>query len=215
MRNHLRHTTLWAVCAILAAIAIASAGCAGQERRAGAILPRGTRLRAGDILLRRGTGIESRAVMMADGGSDYSHCGICVDSGGRLMVVHAVPGEPEYEGAPDKVKMERPEDFYSTLRAGKGCVLRHADPAVAARAARLAMEIWRRGTLFDDDYDDRDTTRMYCSELVSHCYLRSGCDLTGGVRHDAALPGMRFSHLIFPSDFLHCPGLNVTARFGK
>ena len=215
MRNNLPHTTLWAICIILTTIVAIMQGCAGQERCAGTILPKGTRLKVGDILLRRGTGIESRAVRMADGGSDYSHCGICVDTGNGMMVVHAVPGEPEYEGAPDKVKMEKPEDFYSTLRAGKGCVLRHSNAATARHAALIAVEIWRRGTLFDDDYDDRDTTRMYCSELITHCYLRSGIDLTGGVRHDAALPGMRFSHLIFPSDFLSSPALRMTARFGK
>ena len=38
--------------------------------------------------------------MAADRGGSYSHVGMVVDSCGVMMVVHAVPDEPDYEGDP-------------------------------------------------------------------------------------------------------------------
>ena len=84
------------------------------------ILPADAEMRPGDIVFRRGGSMASNAVLLADRSGHYSHVGIVVDSCGVMMVVHAVPGEPEYEGAPDRVKMERPERFFSSLNACEG-----------------------------------------------------------------------------------------------
>ena len=78
--------------------------CSKKDEKAHCIMPAGTTLEEGDIVLRKGTGLTSRAVRIADGGSDFSHCGIIVDSCGRKMVVHAVPDEPDFEGDVDRVK---------------------------------------------------------------------------------------------------------------
>lgn len=164
------------------------------------ILPEGCSLRAGDLVFRRGNGITSRAVLLADKRGGYSHVGIVVDSCGTMMVVHAVPGEPDFEGDSDRVKMETPEKFFLSVNAKIGEVKRFkGDTATAARAARHAMEIYRRGVLFDHDYDDADTTRMYCCELIEHVYKTAGVSLVGDTRHDILLPGMRL-HCILPSD---------------
>ena len=187
--------------------------CSKKDEKAHCIMPAGTTLEEGDIVLRKGTGLTSRAVRIADGGSDFSHCGIIVDSCGRKMVVHAVPDEPDFEGDVDRVKMERPEDFFSTIRASKGCVLRSQDRETAEKSARLAYGIYKRGTLFDDDYNDSDTTKMYCSQLVAHVYQKCGIDITNGIRHDAILPGVKFSHVIYPSDFLRCRRLKRIVTF--
>lgn len=112
--------------------------CSKKDEKAHCIMPAGTTLEEGDIVLRKGTGLTSRAVRIADGGSDFSHCGIIVDSCDRKMVVHAVPDEPDFEGDVDRVKMERPEDFFSTIRASKGCVLRYQDKETAEKSASLA-----------------------------------------------------------------------------
>ena len=109
--------------------------------------------------------------------------------------------------------MERPEDFFSTIRASKGCVLRYQDRETAEKSARLAYGIYKRGTLFDDDYNDSDTTKMYCSQLVAHVYQKCGIDITNGIRHDAILPGVKFSHVIYPSDFLRCRRLKRIVTF--
>ena len=70
---------------------------------------------------------------------------------------------------PDRVKMETPEKFYSSINAKMGEVKRlRGDTATAAKAARYALEAYRRGTLFDHGYDDSDTTKMYCCELIEY-----------------------------------------------
>lgn len=183
------------------------------KKTAGSILPEGCKLRAGDLVFRRGNGLTSRAVMLADRHGSYSHVGIVVDSCGVMMVVHAVPGEPDYEGDPDRVKMETPEKFYSSINAKMGEVKRlRGDTAVAARAARYAMEAYRRGVLFDHDYDDGDSTRMYCCELVERAYAGAGRPLAGGARHTVHLPGVRIE-CILPSDICNNAALETVISF--
>ena len=92
-------------------------------------------------------------------------------------------------------------------------VLRSECRSVAQAAARHAVAVCCRGTLFNHDYDDSDTTRMYCSQLVEHVYAHAGLSLTRGVRHNISLPGFRFQHVILPSDFVSSPALKVVCRF--
>lgn len=194
---------------VIAVIALASCG----RKDARSILPDGLKLREGDIVFRRGNGLTSRAVLAADRHGLYSHVGMVVDSCGVMMVVHAVPGEPDYEGDPDRVKMETPEKFYSAVNAKIGEVKRlRGDTAAAARAARYALEAYRRGVLFDHDYDDADSTRMYCCELVERAYASAGRRLAGDVRHTVHLPGIRL-RCILPSDICNNAALETVISF--
>ena len=77
------------------------------------------------------------------------------------------------------------------------------------------MAICRRHVLFDHDYDDRDTTRMYCSELVNHAYASNGIELAGDRRHDFNVPGLRIRHVILPADFIGSPRVRTVAVFPK
>lgn len=185
-----------------------------SRREAVTIMPAGCSLKAGDVVFRLGNGLTSRAVLMADGGGVYSHVGIVVDSCGTMMIVHAVPGEPDYEGDPDRVKMESPEKFYSSLNARIGEVRRlHDNRAAASEAARHALEVYRRGTLFDHDYDDCDTTKMYCCELITFAYGKAGIRLTDGKRHRFKLPGMKPICCILPSDICNSRMLTKIISF--
>ena len=183
--------------------------CSKKDEKAHCIMPAGTTLEEGDIVLRKGTGLTSRAVRIADGGSDFSHCGIIVDSCGRKMVVHAVPDEPDFEGDVDRVKMERPEDFFSTIRASKGCVLRYRDRETAEKSARLAYGIYKRGTLFDDDYNDSDT----CIPEMRHRHHQRHTprrDTAGSEIQPRHLP-LRLSQMPQAEENRHIPGHTMTA----
>ena len=96
-------------------LAISCSGSRGNR----SILPDGLVLADGDIVFRRGTGMMSHTVVAADGGR-YSHVGIVVDSAGVKMIVHAVPDEPDFPGDIDRVKMESPRKFFSTINANVG-----------------------------------------------------------------------------------------------
>lgn len=196
----------------LAILAAALASCGNQKPRT--ILPDGCKLKTGDIVFRRGGGISSHAVMMADQGGRYSHVGIVVDSAGKKMIVHAVPGEPDFEGDPDRVKMETPEKFYSSVNANAGEVKRlTGDTLTARKAAGYALAAYRRGTLFDHEYDDSDTTKMYCCELVETAYSKAGRPLAGNARHDISLPGMKRIHCILPSDICNSGSIKKIISF--
>lgn len=185
--------------------------CGGNKKTT--IMPEDLQLKAGDVVLRRGSGLTSRAVLMADKGGTYSHVGIVADSAGVMVVVHAVPGEPDYKGDPDRVKMEPATKFYARINAETGCVMRCADSTVAERAAEVAVRVYRRGTLFDHDYDESDTTRMYCCELVEFAYMMAGLPLATAPRHNFNGPGLQFDNIMLPSDFLKSPHLWQVVAF--
>ena len=192
-------------------ISLLAISCSGTKDKR-SILPDDLVLADGDVVFRRGTGLMSHTVVAADGGR-YSHVGIVVDSAGVKMIVHAVPDEPDFPGDIDRVKMESPRKFFSTINANVGEVMRYADKNRAREAAREAMRLYRCGFLFDHDYDDNDSTKLYCSELVERAYLRAGVSLTEKRRHDFSVPGFHFDHVIMPSDIYNSSQLRTIARF--
>lgn len=199
----------------LIAIAMLTLCCCKSGNKERSILPDKASIKDGDIVLRKGTGFTSHAVAFADKSSDYSHCGIVMIKDGKPMVIHAVPDEPDFDGDKDRVKMEPLEKFFSSIRASKGRIMRFEDADIAHKSACSAEELFRRGILFDHDYNDRDTTEMYCSELVEHAFSRHGVELTKGIRHDISLPGMKFRHVIFPSDFIRGRKLKTVYTFDE
>ena len=177
-------------------------------------MPDSVQLRPGDVVFRRGSGLLSQAVMRADGKGIYTHTGIVVDSCGELMIVHAVPGEPDYVGDPDRVKMERPEQFFCSDRAVCGEVRRLQDSVSAARAAQVALWICRKGTLFDHTYDLHDTTSMYCTELVVYSYSRAGFHLQARPRLTPFASSLvKCDSIFMPSDLMEAEQLRLLVKF--
>ena len=197
---------------MLLALSCTQAPDAPKSVSAHSLLPDTVELRAGDVVFRRGDGFTSQVVLFADRDGNYSHAGIVVDSCGVKLIVHAVPGEPDFEGDPDRVKADRPERFFSTEFTSIGEVCRPADSAVAARAAQAAWRAYQRHTLFDHDYDDSDTTRLYCTELVAFAYRQAGVDLAEGRGHHINLPTMQ-QDCLFPSDIYQSDFLKSVANF--
>lgn len=207
----LRHSLFLFFLAVLSIMhfTYCSSGGNGISR---SIMPCGISLREGDVVLRCGSGMTSRAVLAADRGGIYSHVGIVVDSAGVKMIVHAVPGEPDFEGDDDRVKMDSVGRFFSSLNAEHGEVLRHKNHVIASAAARNAVEIYRRRTLFDNDYDEDDTTRMCCTELINFSFAKTGNPLTGIQRHKFRILNIS-TNCAFPSDILNCDDFRSVAKF--
>lgn len=197
----------------MAILCLAIYSCDKNRNSPHSILRETSILKEGDIVMRRGTGITSRVVTTADRGSDFSHCGIVVFHNGRTMIVHAVPDEPDFEGDVDRVKMESARNFFSSINASKGCVLRCNNSKAAQTSANVAKRMLNRKILFDHDYNDMDTTKMYCSELVVYAYKKAGIMIIGKERHNINMPGLHFSHVIFPSDILKSKDFKRIADF--
>ena len=187
-------------------------GCHGRQATGESLLPDTLQLQEGDVVFRRCSGLTSQMVVHSDTGGVFSHVGIVVDSAGQKLIVHAVPEEPDYPGDPDRVKMSRPEVFYAKGYALAAAVRRPRDPQVGRRAAQKALEIYRRGTLFDHDFDDSDTTLMYCTELIVHAYRAAGIELTDSQHHEVRLPLVSY-RVVMPSQLLQSSELQPIYMF--
>lgn len=174
------------------------AACGENKTSHYSILPQDLKLEAGDIVFRQGESMASNAVRVADRNGCYSHIGIVVDSAGIPMIVHAVPNEPDFEGDTDRVKMDSPKNFFQRSRAEIGEVMRISQPQQAQKAAREAFRLYRKGIPFDHEYDETDSTKMYCTELVLYVYQNIGIDLRTGPRTDINIPGFE-AKCYFPS----------------
>ena len=170
-------------------------------------------LQEGDIVFRRGGGVVSRIVLIADAEGVYSHIGIVVREGDKWQVVHAVPGEPDFDGDPDRVKMESIDCFFHPDKASRGAVMRvNGDSIQRRHAAEKAKQLFRAHTLFDHSYSRADSSQMYCTELVEFVYRREGIDLTEGRISRINIPGVSGNYVL-PSDIQQSKYLSLIYHF--
>ncbi|MCD8079682.1 MAG: hypothetical protein LUF04_04490 [Bacteroides sp.] len=187
-------------------------GCHKREETSVSVFPEHL-LREGDLVFRRGTGIASRLVLAADRKGMYSHIGIVICRDSVWEVIHAVPGEPDFRGDPDRVKMEPVQRFFARDRAACGALMRvQGDPARNRLAARQALACYEAGMLFDHQYDLSDSTRVYCTELVQRCYLKEGTDLAEERITPLNVPALNGSYIL-PSDISNHPQIELIYQF--
>jgi len=170
-------------------------------------------LQEGDIVFRRGSGLASRAILSTDRRGVYSHIGIIVKDKGIWKVVHAVPGEPDFKGDPDRIKMETIEIFFSKQRAICGAIMRvKNEPLKSKNAAKEAIRLLKKRVLFDHDYNLEDSTKMYCTELVYFVYKKERIDLSKGEYSKINIPGFNERYLL-PGDIQQSDKLNSIFHF--
>jgi len=174
-------------------------GCRTEENTQVYVFPEHL-LQEGDLVFRRGTGIASRMVLAADQKGMYSHIGMVVRHDEVWKVIHAVPGEPDFKGDPDRVKMEPIHRFFASDRAACGALMRfQGDSMINKMAAIQALKFYEAGLLFDHDYNLSDSSRIYCTELVQRSYSYEGADLAEGRMTKISLPALSGSYIL-PSD---------------
>ncbi|MBR4218029.1 MAG: hypothetical protein IKR71_03155 [Bacteroidales bacterium] len=159
-----------------------------------------TLLEEGDLILRRGRSVSSRAVERAEkqNNSAYSHIGVLVRQDSSWFVVHCVPGESEETGGEEVIKCDSLPLFLRSDRAEAGAVFRYDTLAeVRASIAADARRLLQRKVPFDRNYLCSDTSKLYCTEMVDLLYRHAGIDLTEGRRHQP--PAFR-EPVIYPSD---------------
>lgn len=124
-------------------------------------------VRNGDIVFRYGTGATGRLIVAAlNEPADISHCGIVVQKeDGSKHIIHSVSNAVSER---DGMQMCTLEQFVkngrpSTIRAVRAKVNQdHAGVLIARQAYRHLLN----GTTFDHDFDVRDHSAIYCSELL-------------------------------------------------
>lgn len=172
-----------------------------------------SKLKDGDIVFRRGVGITSQIVLRVDTKSSYSHTGIIKFVDGKCCVIHAVPEEPDFKGDVDRVKLEHINSFFSWEKASSGAIMRIENITdVADKAAENAYSLYMRKILFDHDYDIKDSTEMYCTELVDYVYRKEGIDLPEKRLNKINIPGFNGEYL-FPSGIADNKKLHVIYKY--
>ncbi len=158
-----------------------------------------TGLRNGNLIFREGPSFNSKVVKsMSD--SQFSHVGMIYRSKGEWRVVHAVPDESESHET-DYVKCEPIESFLDPTKAKSAKLMRvRCTDQQAINAVRYAITKANNKTLFDNDYDLNDTTRLYCTELVWQAYKHQGIDLVPKINNISVFGKKK--EVIFPIDLL-------------
>ncbi len=169
--------------------------------------------RNGDIAFRRGSGLASNIVLQTNRRGSFSHVGVIMNIDNEWQVVHEVPDEGESR-MDDKIYAEPIGEFFNTMKAASGAVYRLSgiDSASQEAVCRYLEEQLRNNTLFDHKYDLADSSKLYCSELVWHGFLRAGIDITKGSRTMISFPGIG-EEQILPADIEYNEDLELMYRF--
>ena len=174
-------------------------------------MPGHLKLQSGDLVFRTGNSVASHTVTLTDQNSVYSHVGMLLWSGDRWQVLHAVPNERESENEKDSVKLEDISVFFRSDRASQGGIYRI--PLAEDDTLKLlqkGLSLYQQHLLFDNAFDDQESSAFYCTELVWFIYKNElDIDLSQGRRHKVPL----FPPLIFCSDLLSYPELDKIYEF--
>jgi Permuted papain-like amidase enzyme, YaeF/YiiX, C92 family len=160
-------------------------------------------LASGDVIFRRGRSLVSRAVLSADGGSEYSHVGIVSVHGRHAWVIHSIPAE--HPSSKSGVIVEPIQVFLSSDNASAAAVYRPRNPRAARMAEQTALKLAHAHIPFDAAFDLSTPNALYCTELVWRVFLVSGVDLRAGT--NATLAATQKERYLLPSRLEKSPEL--------
>ena len=119
-------------------------------------------LRSGDIVLRMGYGIVSTLLENSSGSMGVSHCGILTGESPGFMVIHSISSDLADE---DGVQECTLSDFLRGAKPGSFAAVRcrvAGNDGIMRHAARYL----ERRVPFDMLFDIRDSSKIFCSELI-------------------------------------------------
>lgn len=126
------------------------------------------RWRPGDVVFRRGTGVEARVVESLDG-SGYTHVGILAGAHPNWTVIHVEPANDSGSGRVEEVPLAV---YLSAGKATAMLVLQATTSEAAAAAITHARK--QLGKPFDAQYRYSTDEALYCTELVGKAYAAAG-----------------------------------------
>ncbi len=129
-------------------------------------------IQQGDVLLRQGTGPFSVGIVrFMNEKKPFSHCAIVCKVNDTLQVIHSI--SPEFSSA-DGVQTQSLNHFFADVADSNVAIVRPIMDSIQksvfiAEAKRLLI----KQVKFDHHFDFEDSTKLYCSEFVHHCYVKS------------------------------------------
>lgn len=136
-------------------------------------------VKSGDIILRKSYGLISDLIVaQLNDTLDISHCGIIIkDSSGTFKVIHSLSDKVSDV---DGVQVCELDNFMKDSQLKTVRVVRYKN-ADSHKIALMAQDYLRRKVPFDDDFNSKDTTTLFCSELpvliIRNCF---GPDISNG-----------------------------------
>jgi Permuted papain-like amidase enzyme, YaeF/YiiX, C92 family len=129
-------------------------------------------IKEGDILLRQGQGpFSTHIVRYLDEKHPLSHCGIVCNINNKLMVVHCI--SEELSGI-DGAQTQSIPDFFADVADSNIAIVRPLlDTNQKIKFISEAKRYLNKKIKFDHDFNFKDTSKLYCSELVYHSYVNS------------------------------------------
>lgn len=203
--------------AVAMLIGIFSGGCsaATDAAEAAADVPPSfaAAVRTGDVVLRRGRSLASRAVLLSDGAGGYSHAGVAVRRDDSVWVVHAAPLSETDRG----YAVREPLAVFLAADRADAAALYRSGALDGARGDSLAAALERyarRRVPFDGDFDLRTPERVYCTELVWLAFRSAGIELLPrGVPSRSTPLGPR--RVVLPGDLAAALGMRRVATFQR
>lgn len=129
-----------------------------------------SRLKTGDIILRRGEGMVSNTIAkVLDEPYDVTHSGILLSYKEGWVVVHALSDDSRDI---DGIIAQPLEQFLAESRNNSTIIVRYCDMDQAKQDFRsTVLSYMNRGLTFDKGFDIYDESAFYCSELIQHVFM--------------------------------------------
>jgi hypothetical protein len=137
----------------------------------------------GDLITRTGKDYTSESLRsLNQRDKTYSHCGIISIEHDSIFVYHAIGGDFN----PDqKIRRDALEDFAEPYsNKGIGLFRFNITDSIKQQVVLLAKDEFKRGIMFDMDFDLKTDNRVYCAEFVYKCFTKgSGNKLVFNLSH--------------------------------
>jgi len=126
-------------------------------------------IQEGDILLRQGQGpLSTHIVRFMDENRSLSHCGIVCNYNNKLTVIHCI--SKELSGI-DGVQTQSLHDFFADVADSNIAIVRpKLDSIQRSNFVNHAKRYLTKQVKFDNNFNFKDTSQLYCSELVYYSY---------------------------------------------
>ena len=126
-------------------------------------------IKEGDILLRQGLGpLSTHIVDFMNEKNKLSHCGIVCKINNQLKVVHCI--SEELSGI-NGVQTQSINEFFSDVADSNVAIVRpKLDSLEKTKFVKEANRFLNKKIKFDNYFDFKDTSTMYCSEMVYYSY---------------------------------------------
>ncbi|MDR2834845.1 MAG: hypothetical protein LBV69_01400 [Bacteroidales bacterium] len=168
-------------------------------------------LQDGDLVFRKGKSVTSRLVLAAKKDNNFSHVGIVAKIDNSFKIIHCVPDDFENSDGEEIIKCENLEKFFSFDNAVTGAVFRLENfDTISLLASKKAVEFFNQKIKFDHDLDLKDSSKMYCTELIFCCFNSIGVDITKGQR--TVFPTVK-KEFLFPNDILKNNNFKLIYQF--